>query len=316
MNQSSIREALRVLTLGKRKFSFQLLQQMLPDVETALFFAKVYRLDYEQTSLLLSELFNSSLVSALFYGTHSEELQDFLVDLAADVPAHLLPENQSVKVEPDIIPKGEILPQLWDQAEIEIAASIQKVADTLFDTLDRMPAKFGRMTFQHMRALNDQKPTMGTYNAVIQHPPVPASLVILDVSGSMSQSTIQALAEDVVALSYKADAHLAIVSNDTFFWEPGTFTVDDVLANAQYGGTCYHTLAPLFQRDWGTVVTIADYDSAMSSYDAIKKVATGKVGTVLDISLVNRPTFLAECVGQLADEVRPLLVANTHRVLR
>ena len=64
------------------------------------------------------------------------------------------------------------------------------------------------------------------------------------------------------------------------------------------------------------MVTIADYDSAMSSYDAIKKTATGKVGTVLDISLVNRPTFLAECVGQLADEVRPLLVANTRRVLR
>ena len=316
MNQSSIRKALRVLTLGQRKFSFQLLQQMLPDVETALFFAKVYSLDYEQTSILLSELFDSSLVSALFYGTHSEELQDFLVDLAADVPAHLLPENQGVKVDPDIIPKGEILPQMWDQAEIEIASSIQKVADTLFDTLDRMPAKYGRMTFQHLRAFNDRKPTMGMYNAVIQHPPVPASLVILDVSGSMSRSTIQALAEDVVALSYKADAHLAIVSNDTFFWEPGTFTVDDVLSNAQYGCTYYHTLAPLFQRDWGTVVTIADYDSAMSSYDAIKKVATGKVGTVLDISLVNRPTFLAECVGQLADEVRPLLVANTRSVLR
>ena len=93
MNQSSIRKALRVLTLGQRKFSFQLLQQMLPDVETALFFAKVYRLDYEQTSRLLSELFDSGLVSALFYGTHSEELQDFLVDLAADVPAHLIPEQ-------------------------------------------------------------------------------------------------------------------------------------------------------------------------------------------------------------------------------
>ena len=316
MNQSSIREALRVLTLGKRKFSFQLLQQMLPDVETALFFAKVYSLDYNQTSLLLSELFNSSLVDTLFRGIHSEELQDFLVDLAADVPTHLLPENQGVKVDPAIVPKGEILPQLWDQAEIEIASSIQKVADKLFDTLDQMPAKYGRMTFQHLRAFNDRKPTMGTYNAVIQHPPVPASLVILDVSGSVSSPTVRALAEDVVALSYKANAHLAIVSTDTFFWEPGTFTVDDVLSNAQYGGTCYHTLAPLFQRDWGTVVTIADYDSAMSSYDAIKKVATGKVGTVLDISLVDRPTFLSECVGQLADEVRPLLVANTRSVLR
>lgn len=31
---------------------------------------------------------------------------------------------------------------------------------------------------------------------------------------------------------------------------------------------------------------------------------------VLDISLVGRPTFLAECVGQLAKEVRPLMVAR------
>jgi hypothetical protein len=30
---------------------------------------------------------------------------------------------------------------------------------------------------------------------------------------------------------------------------------------------------------------------------------------VLDVSLVGRPTFLAECVGQLADEVRPILTA-------
>jgi hypothetical protein len=30
---------------------------------------------------------------------------------------------------------------------------------------------------------------------------------------------------------------------------------------------------------------------------------------------VNQPTFLAQCVGQLADEVRPLLIANSSYVL-
>jgi hypothetical protein len=31
---------------------------------------------------------------------------------------------------------------------------------------------------------------------------------------------------------------------------------------------------------------------------------------VLDLSLVQRPTFLAECVGQRADDVRPLMLGS------
>lgn len=82
-----------------------------------------------------------------------------------------------------------------------------------------------------------------------------------------------------------------------------------MLDRAEYGGTRYETLAPLFNRDWGTVVTIADYDSANIAKSVIGN-CTGHIGTVLDISLVNRSTFLAECVGQLADKVQPLMVAQ------
>ena len=56
------------------------------------------------------------------------------------------------------------------------------------------------------------------------------------------------------------------------------------------------------------VVCFADYDSSWSSKEAIAQ-CTGHIDLVLDISLVSRPTYLAEVVGQLADEVRPLLVA-------
>ena len=38
----------------------------------------------------------------------------------------------------------------------------------------------------------------------------------------------------------------------------------------------------------------------------------GRIGKVVDVSLVNRPTFLAACVGQLAQEVEPILVAAGH----
>ena len=41
----------------------------------------------------------------------------------------------------------------------------------------------------------------------------------------------------------------------------------------------------------------------------------GSIQQVLDISLVNGPTFLAECLGQLAAEVRPLMIASTNYVL-
>ena len=165
------------------------------------------------------------------------------------------------------------------------------------------------MVFETMAKFNKQRPSIGMYQASIKHEQVPDVLVILDVSGSMREDTIRAIVDDVVGLSWEAKAHLAIVSDNAYVWEPGSYNVDDVLAMAEYGGTQYEMLAPLLDRDWGTVVTIADYDSSLGAKQALAK-RKGRIGTVLDISLVGKPTFLSECVGQLADEVKPLLVAQ------
>ena len=131
----------------------------------------------------------------------------------------------------------------------------------------------------------------------------------------MSETTVRAIVEDVVALGYKANAHLAIVSETATVWEPGNYGVQDVLKVAEYGGTYYEKLAPLFNKDWGTVITIADYDSSQDAYRYIGANCKGRIGQVLDLSLVNRPTYLAEVVGQLAHSVEPLLVGNTARVI-
>jgi hypothetical protein len=139
--------------------------------------------------------------------------------------------------------------------------------------------------------------------------------VIFDVSGSMTESTVRAIAPEVVALSWKANASLAIVSDTCRVWDPGTFTVDDVLREAEYSGTHYETLLPLLRRDWGTVITIADYDSSQDAKTHLRENAFGKIGQVLDLSLVSRPTYLAECVGQFADKVTPLLVGSSSYVL-
>jgi hypothetical protein len=172
-----------------------------------------------------------------------------------------------------------------------------------------MPGKAGEMVFESLRTMNARRPVLGDYKARVNHPRHRPNLVILDVSGSVTAETIKVLVGDVVALSWKADASLAIVSNTTTVWEPGEFSEEEVLRAAEYGGTHYETLAGLFDRDWGVVVTIADYDSSASAKTAIAQ-CRGNIEQVLDISLVSKPTYLAEVVGQLATDVRPLLIAS------
>lgn len=305
--------SLRVVSLKGQKFSVQLLKNLLPDMETALFFAKAYDYDYRDLSQLIQVLFRSDLIDELFGGAHSTELQEYLGDL--DVPDEVMSLWGSLEYSDEQdVPDPEVLAYVFEAAEVVVAKSISDVAEKLSNVLDRLPGMEGQMVFHHLNQLNRTRPTIGDYRAQIGHAPVPDNLVILDVSGSMTSRTIETIADDVVALSYKANAHLAIVSSNAFHWEPGTYSTSDVLAHAEYAMTKYEQLVPLFDRDWDTVITIADYDS----YGAAKHVFAdrkGRVGQVLDISLVDRPTFLAECVSTIADEVRPLLVGNSYQVL-
>jgi hypothetical protein len=288
-------------------FPEQLLKDALPDTESALFFAKLYKLSSYQLSSLLGILFgDNDVIAALTAegGMHSEELQDFIVELGYEYLIEL--GDVEIVAGP---PHAEILPELWESLEVEIAKSITDVAEKLTDVVSHMPGKEGAMVFRSMMTLNAKRPTIGDYKAHIHHKPQAPNLVILDVSGSMSRSTVRTIIDDVVALSWKANAHLAIVSNTTTFWDPGSFSSEAVLKAAEFGGTQYETLSELLNQDWGVVVTIADYDSSRSSKSALAQ-CTGEIELVLDISLVNQPTFLAECVGQRAQEVRPLLIAQ------
>lgn len=302
------------------KFSLSTLRELLPDTEACLFFGKVYELDAQQLGSLLLKVLDTDLALALFgeAGVHSSDLQDYLVDGHYDEDGNWcegvscgINFNEGDLVFDPEVPKGEILPEVWKDLEVTVAQSIKDVAAKLESVVAMLPGKQGSMVFGAMQKLNAKRPTIGDYKAQIYHAPVKENLLILDVSGSVNSDTISRIIEDVVALSYMANAHIAIVSNNTYHWEPGTYDVDAVLAEAEYGGTHYETLAPLLDRDWGVVITIADYDSSMSAKNRLAKVG-GRIDQVLDISLVDRPSFLAECVGQLADEVRPLLIAEHY----
>ena len=317
MTTSSLRESTNLFEFKRGKFiSVATLKDMLPTIEVALFFAKVYKLDIGQLRHLLWTVHRKSVIEALLAGDHSTELQDYLVDcVPEDVWEEIAISDEGVTYQP-VPPPAEFLPQLWEELEVQVAASIQTVADKLAGTLALMPGKQGQMVMSQLMKLNKQRPTIGSYQAHIKHAAQVENLVILDVSGSMTESTIRQIIDDVVALSWKANAHLAIVSNTCFHWEPGSYDSELVLKRAEFGGTQYETLTPLLDRVWGTVVTIADYDSSRDAKTWIKDKALGSIDTVLDISLVNRPTFLSECVGQLANTVRPLLIGNSGYVLR
>lgn len=317
-----------------KKFSLATLRAMLPDVETLLFFAKVYALDAQQLGYLLSQvLHENDVVKALTAGDHSTVLQSYLVggyehedhcstwvdeDEECDCnpgyhPGVVPPENHGdVKFEDDYEAQGEILPEIWEQLEVTIAESILAVVEKLDGVLSMLPGKEGTMLFKTMAKMNAKRPTIGSYQAHIQHPHLPPNLVIFDVSGSVSRPTAQAIVDDVVSLGYKADAHFAIVSNTTTHWGPGEYSSEGVMRAAEFGGTHYETLAPLLDREWGTVITVADYDSSRSAQEYLVRHAKGRIAQVLDISLVGRPTFLAESIGHLADEVRPILIANGY----
>lgn len=302
------------------KFSRAVLADLLPDAETVLFFGKVYDLDYQQLSALMDNCISTDLSEALFGGDHSTELQDYLLDGYVDEDGDwhdpIVPKSEQgrVNLSPDVA-HGEILPAVWEMLEVVVAQSIKDVAAKLENIVGLLPGKQGKMLFQSMLKLNAKRPTLGDYRAKVQHDVVKENLVILDVSGSMSEQTVRTICEDVVALSYTANAHMAIVSENCFYWAPGTYGVIEILEAAEYRGTHYEQLTDLFDgREWGTVITVADYDSSPSAKSRLGK-CTSSIDQVIDISLVNRPSYLAECVGQMASSVQPCLVGRSRYIV-
>jgi hypothetical protein len=300
-----------IIQLKGMKLHVATLRTMLPDIETALFFGKVFELDESDLNVVLGALFQSNVLTALTQETtmHSMDLQDYVVELGYEN----LIELGEIAFAP-VIPHAEILPAMWEMAQVDIAKSIKDVAEKLKDVVSAMPGKQGQMMFQSMMKMNARRPIIGDYRASIKHARQAPNLVILDVSGSMSHQTVSTIIDDVVALSWQANASLAIVSNTATIWGPGEYDSTVVLKAAEFGGTHYETLSALLEQDWGVVVTIADYDSSPSAKSALAK-CKGTIELLLDISLVNCPTFLAECVGQRALETRPLLVGNSTAVL-
>jgi hypothetical protein len=297
-----------------KSFPTQFLRDALPDVETALFFAKVYKLTPEDVSTLLPAVCPGPVVAALLTQAenHSTTLQDYLVETYVDEDGDWYFQAEAVEGVPGAQQpvQTEILPELWKNVEVEIAKSIADVATKISDTIAHMPGRTGEMVFKTLAQVNARRPVVGDYRAQIQHQQIKQVLVVFDVSGSMSEHTVKTIVDDVVGLAYESNASLAVVSNTCTFWEPGGYDTSVVLAAAEYGGTHYEQLAPLFDgRTWDVVITIADYDSSPAAMHVLQA-CNAKIGQLFDISLVPKSTYLAECLAHMAGEVRPLLIAS------
>ena len=312
LSSGELQRSVTLFEYAPGKFvSHATLQRLLPDYKTALFFAKVFYLNWNRLSDLMRIVFPTKSIIEVLYGEssyHSHELQDFLVDI---IPPYIQADHTLKIDETDDIPNTGMLQALFEAATTQVAAKIAEIAQKLGDVLDRMPSKYGEMTFQTLQQFNVQRNAIGTFSPVVQHKRQAKNLVIFDVSGSVSCGTVQALVDEVVGFSYDINASLAIVSTNAFWWSPGYFDTNTVLNSAEYASTQYHMLAPVLNEDWDTVVTIADYDSSRSSKNYLRDHCTGHIGEVLDISLVDKPTYLAECVGQFADAVTIMSISDS-----
>ena len=125
-----------------RSFPTKFLKATLPDVETVLFFAKVYDLYPQDVSSLLYTCVPSPVVEAFTAQAmdHSMALQDYLVEEFQDVDGSwVYPDLEFLEALPGAKApvNAELLPEVWANIELTIASSIAEVASTISSTIER-----------------------------------------------------------------------------------------------------------------------------------------------------------------------------------
>lgn len=294
-------------TPAKLFFTEKFLRQNIKKFELAVFFADLYKLTNRQFSDLLDICgLDRTVWDALVEGGHSTELQDYGLDLDEEFDITVLQGTGQVAVKDDVA-----LVALFEAAAVVIADSIQEVADALGNKLGSLPVGEAQMMFSALHSFNVKRNSIGDFKAGIYRDRSKAKskvLVILDDSGSVTPGTIEAIADDVVQLSYSVNASLAMVSSTTRYFQAGTFNTQDVLAVAEYGGTQYETLAQVLSEDWDEVITIADYDSSPYAEGSLAANASCRIKKIWDIGLENQSSYLAECLSQFAESVSPIVI--------
>ena len=300
------------------KVGLGVLRSSITDLAEFAHFAAIFKLSEHEARELYTTVFPgtrggfswAALVSDV---AHSTTLQSYIVETAPQDVVEMYGELSEKKKRKIPTPSQDTLARLQGIEQLTVAPSIAEVALKLHGAIEHLPVTQASMTLAAMLKFNTQYNTVGTYGAKIVRPNrVHPNLVVLDDSGSMSEQTIKAIIDEVVALGHHANAHLVLVSNTARHWTPGTYNSKSVLREAQYSGTHYESLSPLFlNQQWDTVITIADYDSSWSACEyLLRESGSTSIRELIDISLVSKPSFLAECLGQFAQSAKPMVIAE------
>ena len=302
------------------------LAEIVTTPKQAMFLIKALGTQVINPALTLGRLFNvldlGSVADYLAMGGHSTELQDWWDANGIDfeVPDHetVITANESADIE-DEEGDADTLLDLVNNSLVKLPTTITELADELFvDVLSKQPSGQASYVLDHLMQVS-KFGQIGTVKTGLEYQADTKAAIVLDCSGSMGTKLGKAIAESVVRLADTLKCDLILVSSTAVRLPAGTFGVKTVLANWQNQLTLYNQLIPYFRdisQSYDTVITIADYDSIASHKLAIQQECGARIQKVYDVCVEYvedgrgnlRTSFLAECLGQLADEVIPVFV--------
>lgn len=298
----------REFVTDKYVFDLTALEDILTSLEVTLFFAKALELSVNDRSRLIRAIHKTDLIDELLNGEHSIDLQDYGID----DPDNWVPTDEWVDALPveSMVPDSEFLLSIFDDIKVVIASTFVEFTTMLAEVMDAIPSDQAQLMLEDAAKLNYKTNTFGTTQVSVAPIMSLPNALILDDSGSVTRQTFEALVSEYVAVANTHQMHVILVSNTARHFAPEEVSVANLMSVAQFGGTHYEELIRndiLGNMEWGTVITIADYDSSPAAAQVLQN-ARGRIGLLLDLSLVNRRTYLSEVIGHLADDFKQVLV--------
>lgn len=275
----------------------------------------------EKLGVIFNALNLGTVADALSEGGHSTELQTWLKEQGIEIPVEQFGE--------DIVDNGsdehvadddlDTLIDLVNNALVKLPATLQELSDGLFiDVLAQLPTDKAEYVLDHLMQLS-KFGQIGTVKQGLEYQQAARAVVILDDSGSMGTDLGRAIVEPVVRLADSLQCDLILVSSTARRFPAGTFGVATVMQAWENRYTWYNQLIPFFRdvsQSYDIAITIADYDSHSEHKTQIRRECKARIQTVYDVNVQFRQqldgslstTYLAECLGQLADRVVPVFV--------
>ena len=263
-----------------------------------------------------------TVANYLAEGGHSTELQDWwdANGIVFPVPEHeaVITADEAAVIE-DEEGDADTLLDLVNTSLVKLPTTITELADGVFvDVLSKQPSGQANYVMDYLMQVS-KFGQIGTVKTGLEYQADTKAAIVLDCSGNMGRKLGEAIAESVVKLADTLKCDLILVSSTAVRLPAGTFGVKTVLANWQNQLTLYNQLIPHFRdisQSYDVVITIADYDSISSHKSQIMQECNARIQQVYDVCVEHtldsngnlRTSFLAECLGQLADNVIPVFV--------